>query len=415
MSLTNPHSYFLKPLTCDVVQNQSELEDLRAEWNSLFSSVADASPCAHPDWTLSWWLAFGTNSLGAGRHTFLYVLTFRDSEGVLVAMMPMYEDQPTSFTAIRRLRSIGYLGRERAYDMTEEPTNLILPGYESLVIEQINLHFHRQLANGRWDFVAIVLSNGFELSFSETQRVAFVRWDQRSGSDYVSLPPTWTEYRSQMTKSMRENLPYYARLLTRHGHDWCFKKIDDPTMVQDAVLRLSTLHQARSESTRGTRHSNHLHGPAQIDFFAEFLTRAVRAGDGFIMELHVNNKVIASQAFYKSGDTLTVSYSGFDEAFYKYSPIFVINAAVFQEAQEIGMRKLNFLRVMAPWKSRWLAVGGPPMQRVFSVRRSPVSMLRYLMHIIQIGIERDFVLRAPILLDRFKHTAMVAFLISFFE
>lgn len=276
--------------------------------------------------------------------------------------------------------------------MTEEPTMLICPGFESLVCRCVERHLQAALKEGRWDFVSLIGPADLKLSSN-----AIMRRDHRSGSDFVDLPETWTEYRRMLSKSMRENLTYYPRLLDRDGYQWHIRTIENPAELTAAVERLATLHRARAASTRGKAHSNHLHTHVQTDFLKGFLASV----GGFISEIVVDGQVVASQAFYRAGDTLTVSYSGFDEAFYKYSPIFVINASVFQNALENGTRRLNLLRNLAPWKTRWLAQTGEPMGRTYLLRRNPVSVGRYLLHTVKVGIERDLILRIPVLWERF--------------
>jgi CelD/BcsL family acetyltransferase involved in cellulose biosynthesis len=392
---------------CEIYASIIELEYLRAEWEELFKSAAATSACAHPDWTLAWWSAFGNRADGAGKNTALYVLAVRDVNRKLVGIVPFYEDQPSGILSLRRLRPLGYLGREKAFDMTEEPTLLVLPGCEQAVLKQVVDHLQSEFRCGRWDFVAFFHRSGLDPQISETlmnpiRDFSFVNAKQRSGSDMVALPETWQEYRRQMTKSMRENMPYYPRLLNRDNHIWSIRIINDPDEVRAAVERLASLHQARANSDRGKRHTNHLHGRAQRGFLKEFMSRTAGEGQSFIAELVVGKKVVGVQAFFQMGDTLTVSYSGFDDAFYKYSPIFILNTFVFKEAQERGVKNLNFLRNMAPWKSRWLAKEGPSFCRTYSVRQHPASMVRYGLHTAMVGIQRDVILRLPVLGARLK-------------
>lgn len=385
----------------EVIASVIDMQIFAGEWEDLFSEVEGVSLCAHPEWTITWWRNFGQQRLAAGEETQPYILTFRDQARQLVGVVPLYEDQPKSKLRIRRLRSIGYLGRERAYDMTEEPTVLVKPGFESHVCKGVQRHLRIELERGRWDFVALI--SPIELSIHDEEawkQVAFVRSDLRTGSDFVEFPPTWAEYRKQLSKSMRENLPYYPRLLNRDGHEWELRTVENPAEIPDAIDRLASLHQCRNESARGKPHSNHLHTDVQRGFFRDFMTTMASQRTGFVIELLIGGVVIASQAFYGWDETLTVSYSGFDED----SPIFIIHATVFKDAIERGISKLNLLRNLAQWKTRWLASTGDSMSRVYLVKRHPVSVLRYLSHTFKIGFERDVILRIPVLYKRLVRT-----------
>lgn len=389
----------------EVIASVIDMQIFAGEWEDLFSKVEGVSLCAHPEWTIAWWRNFGQQRLATGEETQPYILTFRDQTRQLIGVVPLYEDQPKSKLRIRRLRSMGYLGRERAYDMTEEPTVLVKPGFESHVCKGVQRHLRTELERGRWDFVALI--NPIEMSINDEDAwkdVAFVRSDLRTGSDFIELPSTWAEYRKQLSKSMRENLPYYPRLLNRDGHQWELRSVESPDEIPEAIDRLASLHQGRAESSRGRQHSNHLHTEIQTGFFREFMTTMANQKAGFVIELLIGGVVIASQAFYGWDETLTVSYSGFDEAFYRYSPIFIIHAMVFKDALERGISKLNLLRNIAQWKTRWLARTGESISRVYLVNRHPISVVRYLSHTIRIGIERDLILRVPVLYKRFVRT-----------
>ncbi|MBI1331365.1 MAG: GNAT family N-acetyltransferase [Armatimonadetes bacterium] len=388
-------------LHCEVVQTILDIQILAREWEVLHGCIPNASMCAHPEWTIAWWNNFGHRGRGTGRETQPYVLTFRDADRKLVAVIPLYEDQPKSLLKLRRLRSMGYLGRERAYDMTEEPTVLVEPGYEQAVFKCLAGHLRLRLEQGRWDFVAMIGPGSLALDAGGSlESLALVRSNQRSGSDDVKLPESWEAYRRSLSKSMRENIPYYPRLLTRDGHRWEVRKLDKAQDIPAAVARLAELHKSRAESVRGRQHSNHLHTATQVGFLRDFLVTMAKEESAFIAELLVDGQVVASQAFYGQGETLTLSYSGYDERFYRYSPIFVIHSVVFREALEGGIRRINFLRNIGPWKTRWLAQTGEPMTRMYLVRRGLFSFARYFGHTAWIGFERDVIRRIPVLWGR---------------
>lgn len=389
-------------LVTEIVSDEAGLAAVAAEWNALYALCERPSLCASHAWVTSWWRVFGNEALGVGRDTRLFVLLFREAAGALVGAVPFVEDRPAFPWRARRLRILGFVGQNGVFDMTEEPTLLARAGDEARVLALTAEALAPGLRAGRWDAVSFRVhapagSSPLQTAFGRLHPLASVRVDARNGSDYAALPESWAIYRKVMTKSMRDNLGYYPRLLTRDGHDWSVRLLREPREMAAAAARLAELHKARAESAKGTRHDAHLQGRVQEAFLAELLTRFAHEEGATVAELVVNGEVVASQAFFERGDTLMVSYSGYREEWYKYSPVFVIDSVVFRDALERGVRRLDFLRNPAPWKSRWLAEPGPPMHRLSMVSRRPEARLRYALFWAGQAFTRNVTSRLPVL------------------
>ena len=165
--------------------------------------------------------------------------------------------------------------------------------------------------------------------------------------------------------------------------------------MPEAAARLADLHGARSTQSRGRGHANHIHTPAHRAFLTDLLTRMAAEDRAFVTELVVDGRVVASQAFLEDREDLMVYYSGYEEAWYAYSPVFIIDVSVFQEAQARGVRRLDFLTARADWKTRWGAIAGPAMHRVFVVPLRPDCLARTLAYILGVLWLRDVVGRIP--------------------
>ena len=388
-------------LVVETICDEAALDALSPEWNGLAAACERPSPCASHDWAVAWWRAYGRNAQGAGAETALSVFVFRNAEGALVGVAPFVEDRPSSPLEIRRLHPLGQAWRRGVFDMTEEPSLLVLDGWTARVLEALVARIGEGLGTGRWDAASVrVHGTPLRPALASLQGRAFVRADCRAGSDYAELPPTWAEYRKAMTRSMRDNLPYYPRLLTRDGHDWHVRLVREPQEMPAASGRLAELHRARAESDKGRHHDAHVHGPVQEAFLGDLLRRFAVRGQATVAELVVEGEVVASQAFVEAGDTLTVSYSGYREAWYRYSPIFVIDTVVFKDALARGVRRIDFLRGPAPWKTRWLAEPGPRLHRAVMVSRRPEGLLRYGLFVTGQMARRNVVDRVPVVARR---------------
>ena len=388
-------------LFVETVGDDVGLARVAGEWNGLFAAVERPSPCASHAWASAWWDVYGRNPRGVGVETGLAVFLFRNAEGALVGVAPFVEDRPSGLLDVRRLRPLGFAWQCGVFDMTEEPSLLIPDAWRERVMDALVLELRAGLEAGRWD-AACLRTHGAPLrpALAPLGDCAFLKTDSRSGSDYAQMPSTWADYRKSMTRSMRDNLPYYPRLLTRDGHDWSVRLLRAPGEMAEAAARLAELHRARSASDKGCFHIAHIHGPVQEAFLSRLLQGLAATGQATVAELVVGGDVVASQAFVESGDTLTVSYSGYREAWYRYSPVFVLDAVVFKDALERGVQRIDFLRGSAPWKTRWLAEPGPRLHRAVLVSRRPESLLRYGVFLTGRTARRNVVDRAPILARR---------------
>ncbi len=384
------------------IQVLNEMASLETDWRELFQEIQNPSLCASFSWVTAWWATFGKTCPAARP----FIVVLRDEDGRAAAIFPFFEENPSGLLEIRRLRLIGDLGHDNSFGMTEEPTHLIRPGLEVQALETLAAALAPGIENGRWDLLAFRIFDDaphcpLAAAFANLLPKAWLKTDARTGCDFASLPDTWAEYRKLLTKSMRDNLAYYPRLLTRAGHQWQVRYIRDEADMPAAVARLAALHQARAESHRGLRHCNHIHGPTQEAFLVDLMQALTPRENGFIAELIVDGEIVASQAFVEEGSELMVYYSGYGEAWYKYSPIFVIDAIVFKDAMERGVRRLNFLRNTGQWKTRWGAQSGPRLRRASLVPRRPVCATRYGIYFVRSAVRRHLIERLPVYRHRF--------------
>ncbi len=389
----------------EVVEDANALRALAVEWNELFQACDRPSLCALHGWIVAWWEAFAERADGAGIGVVPFVVLMRDEGGRLVAAFPMYEERPGGPLGIRRLRAMGFLGREHTDSMTEEPTDLILSGWESRAVCELIETLRPHLRRGRWDMAVVrhlEVGAGSDLhdAVAGLRPRCLVMKDRATGPYLAELPASWAEYRKALTKSMRDNLGYYPRLLARDGHVAAVRTVRDPAEMVRAAATLADLHRARAVQGRGVEHHDHLEGPAQVAFLQGLLERLAVEGRAFVAELVVDDEVVASGAFIEDGDGLMVYYSGYREEWYRYSPVFVIDAHVFREALERGVRRLDFLRVAGLWKSRWGATECVPMDRAFVLPLRPMALFRVGLYLTGVTLRKDVVGRVPVIAER---------------
>ena len=392
-------------LAVELVESAEALRALAAEWDALFRACDRPSLCALHGWVVAWWEAFAGRPEGTGLAAAPFVVLLRDVKGSLVAAFPFYEERPRGALRVRRLRPMGFLGREHADSMTEEPTDLVLPGREARALRALVDALRPHLRRGRWDMAVLRRLEGgpvplLHAAADGLRPRCLVLKDRATGPYVADLPPSWAEYRKALTKSMRDNLGYYPRLLARDGHEATVRIVRDPGELDRAVTTLVDLHRARAAQGRGVEHHDHLQGPAQVAFLRGLLACLAPEGRAFVAELVVGGETIASGAFVQDADGLMIYYSGYREAWYRYSPIFVIDAHVFRDAMGRGVARLDFLRVAGLWKARWGATECVPMDRAFLLPWRPMALLRMGLYLAGVTLRKDVVGRLPVILER---------------
>jgi len=232
-------------VTCELIMDELGIGRLRQCWDDLRERCLFPSP--YTDWRyLDTWLdCFAPDA----QRVFCVV-----REGTrVVSILPLFIERPDPFSVgLRRLRQIGFEGRFARVDMTEEPIWLVQPGSESnaLLATARALLFLRE-----WD---VIIFRGQGDRFGEAferaakkLRVMSLPIKVKAGSLVADLPDTWAEYRKQLSKSMRDNLSYYPRLLTRRGHEWQIEAAYQGRELEKAIDELVRLHWKRFESAEG--------------------------------------------------------------------------------------------------------------------------------------------------------------------
>jgi CelD/BcsL family acetyltransferase involved in cellulose biosynthesis len=154
---------------------------------------------------------------------------------------------------------------------------------------------------------------------------------------------------------MRDNIAYYPRKLSREVGRWSIGVARTPDEVDVASRALVELHRARSHSTVGVQHFNHIASDAQASFIRGWFHRAALRDQISIITLNIGDEIVAAQAFLDGPGFVSVYYSGFDERYYRYSPLTIITAEMARLSIERGLGRIEFPPMLVPWKTRWNA------------------------------------------------------------
>jgi hypothetical protein len=359
-------------LRCVEIRNEEVLSDLCSDWQRIVKEMPAKAPLHDWHYLVSWWKVFGRQCPQTGRTGNLHVLTVVEGD-LLVGILPFFAIVRPSISLLpKRLRPFGYAGRLEPYDLTEEPLVAILPGYESEVLNAAASWAQKGLDRGAWDCAILQW-------FGNTPRPSArgaQRFRKKVGPAHVALPETWDKFRKGLSKSMRDNLPYYGRLLTRKGHVWQAEMAEIGPDWNSAVSDLVRLHQLRACLSKDADRVDHLNELSHQDFLNAVHDAFRREARSFIGLLRVDGVVVAAQLYFEDDRTLVMSYSGFDLKWSSFSPLLVLQAEVIKKAIDRGIGRLDLLCGEAMWQERWQPRRDFPINKLTLASRRPLAILR---------------------------------------
>jgi len=376
---------------CKELSTAGGLRAARELWEELFQDCSRATPCASWEWAQQWWQHFrvwpGEDGAPDPAARLLLLAVF-DARNRPIGLAPfLVVRDRASWLGRRDLRLLGDLGGAGC-GFSEEPLLLLRLGHEQQAIEAILQYFLDRRRGLDWDVLNFQFPR-WNHSSHNAESIDSLRWSglksrlfkaEETHMQMLSLPATWAEFRGTLTKSMRDNLTYYPRLLTRHGHNWQLRLARTPQEVAGSVETLVDLHHLRAHSSRGLRHTDYLPLPEHRQLLRQALPRLAAEGMATIFQLEVDGQVVAALAVLENAGELTIYISGFDPAWYDYSPLLILTTETIKYAIERGLQKVNFMCGPMASKSRWGAGSDTTIQRLVYVRPRLRSLLRVLLY-----------------------------------
>lgn len=332
-------------MTLTEITDGNALIELREAWRALVERAENATIYQTWEWNEAWWRTFRRGKM-------LRLLLVRNGED-LVGIAPFYVSRHLG-TPLRRLAFLGtgcsdYLDIIAARDA------------EAGVFAAVRDHLDR--------------ASGFDLAdlqqlpqgsrFAEYLRLAGYATDGASGNGaraavrilvkpmercpYVRLPDTWEEFRRGLSKSMRQNVGYYERLVRRELPDVAFE-IRGGADIPDAMAALFRLHQRR---WRAQMLPGVLGSPAVRRFHLDVANRFQDRG---WLRLHVirsNDTIIAALYCFRYRNRYYYYLGGFEPKLARYSLGTTLTSAAIRQAIEEGCVEFDFLRGEEAYKERW--------------------------------------------------------------
>jgi CelD/BcsL family acetyltransferase involved in cellulose biosynthesis len=333
------------PNRIQLVTEISEVKALAAEWRPLAERRGNAF--VTPEWFLAW-----LHQCGQGWEPRVAVV--RTFHGTLLGLLPLVSSQSSGRQALRfcpvgdHFHPVADAGDEEAVTIAAAPA--VAPrnrGPRSLQLENVD-------AGGGW---------WQALAEASTARLATVERGE-SVLPFVELAGLgWDEYLAGRSRQLRSQLGRKLRSL-RKEHDVQFRRTRRSEEVPADLGTLFRLHDARWAERPG---SSALADPAIRAFHLEFATAALERGWLRLSLMEVDGEPIAALYGWLIGGRWSYYQAGFDPAWSRHSPGFLMLAETIREAIEDGASEYDMLLGEEAFKRRFATSS----RRVCSVLLAP--------------------------------------------
>jgi CelD/BcsL family acetyltransferase involved in cellulose biosynthesis len=330
-------------LIVDRLIDDDGLSAIAAEWDALDTHTGLRTPFTGSHWNRLW-----LKHLRAARwyvrdevHTFVV----RAPDGQLIAIAPMMRTTRPGAGPFR-MRTAQFIGADP--NMTEVRRLVCRPEDEARATTAIMTVLSAE--PDRWDRVEWT-------GLAATDGVA---WSDMSGEAgetvpmyYLRLPDTWDAFRASRSRNIKESLRKCYNSLKRDAVPWTFTVVGSPGAMRAAVDRFLALHRARAAARVAVAHHDVFATAESTTFLHEYFETMAAEGRGFVFQLVIDDVVVATRLAVACGTTLYLYYSGFDQAWAKYSVMTTTVAESIKWAIENGYEIVNLSTGNDVAKTRW--------------------------------------------------------------
>lgn len=303
-------------------ETTSDLESLRPVWQDLAARSDDVF--ATYEWLATWWRHFG-------RDRELLLTTVRESDGRVLAILPLYA------AATRPARVVRFLGHGA--------TDQLGPVCAVADRARARAALHRFLVGPtapRWDLVI-----ADELPVSDDRHGA--RLLARMPTHVVSLAASGTGadgWLATRPPKLRAQLARDGRRLEELG-DVTFRIADDPSAVDRDLDLLLDLHRRRWDPVGGSRSF------AGREAFHHEVVRTFLADDRLRLRfLELDGRAIAAAYSFRFDGVESHYQGGRDPAYDRCSVGLLLHRHAIRTCADEGVREYRFLRGDEPYKRR---------------------------------------------------------------
>ena len=324
-------------ITVREVGSQSELQALREPWKELLERTPSPTVFSTHEWASTWWKHFG------GGQRLLVLVLSRGTE--TVGIVPWW---------IGRTRRGGGGFRKVAFLGTglSDYLDVILPDPMPEAFDAVHEHLDRQ--RGAWDFLDLrEMPEGSptarSLAASLARRGSGAEVLADSTCAYIPVAGDWSTYATtRMGKRSREHSRRRRKRLKDSG-DVRISLIED--LGGDLASLRRVFAVSDKETGSGEDRRTIFADATRRAFFEEISTLFSDRGWLQLATLEVDGRTVAYHYGFLYDRKYLHYYTGYDPAFAELQPGRVVMEEILKQCFERGLREVDFLRGVEPWKS----------------------------------------------------------------
>ena len=319
-----------------IINNVSEFEGLKNEWENLFIKSRCQNIFLSYDWHFTWWKYF------CGKNDLVIVRVVENGETIAIA--PLYVGKKFGFNCLSFIGSA----------VSDFEDFLFLEGSR---VNQIVMSIFSVLESyKRWDILRVKKikksSNLYSClkEFVQNNDFSSCLTKHKEGAPYLENPGNWESFAKQLKTKFLSDSKRRRRKLSDMGEVSFSGNIEDAKEIKETMDKLRELHKTRRNS-KGEK--SFLEDAACFEFFCDFARKMHEKNVLHLSSLRLNEKVVAVNF----GTTLEASYGYqipvFDQEYKPYAVSRLLLMELVKECFDLGIKKFDFMLGDESYKNDW--------------------------------------------------------------
>ncbi|MBO9536067.1 GNAT family N-acetyltransferase [Herbaspirillum sp.] len=330
-------------LQLQVIHHFEELAALASEWDALEQKLYLRTPFTSSAWNLLWWRHHRESKMTIQDE--LYSFALRNDRGELVAVAPMMVSLRPGIKALG-IRVLQFFGADP--NITEIRGPICDPEYRELVVATLQNYLHT--CRRKWDWIEW---QGLSLPQALILATPSAAQPMPRVVCYLTLPPTWEELKTSLSRNMKEAIRKCFNSLKRDRHSHEMHVVSKPDEVHAAMQTFFDLHTLRATTGNTVEHPNVFRHEKSRRFLTEFAHKMAQHDRLRLFQVKIQGKVVATRIGFVCGRHLYLYYSGYDVEWGKYSIMTTVVVHAVQWAIANGFEYLNLSTGRDYSKMRW--------------------------------------------------------------
>jgi len=331
-------------LIVHTISTLAGFDALAPEWEKLEATLSPRTPFATPQWCKLWWTHFNRSGLACRDQLRVYAL--RRPDGRLVGVAPMVLTSRPGW-GIVRTRELQFFGADPY--VTELRGPVCRPEDTVEIVKTLSLHISRARECDWVQWRGLRYPGGVEhpdLGLREDDRLNIV-------DHFIRTPGTWEAFKSSLPRNIKESLRKCYNSLKRENLEFEFRVVRAPCDTREAVNCFLDLHKARAELEGTIKHPDVFDSAQARALLHDYCQELARQDSLRIFQLVIQGKVVATRIGFVLGDEIYLYFSGYDQAFSRFSVMTTTVAEALKYSIEQGLRIVNLSTGTDISKTRW--------------------------------------------------------------